>query len=104
MATPESKVKAKVRAILKKYRAYYFTPVGGGYGTSGVPDIVACYCGLFIGIECKAGSNKPTDLQKHNLSLIRVNGGAGLVVNEENVNDVERLLAGLKGEADGTAG
>jgi hypothetical protein len=40
MATPEAKVKAKAVAQLKALGAYYFYPVTGGYGSSGVPDIV----------------------------------------------------------------
>ena len=50
--TPEKKVKNKVVALLKQYGAYYFYPVTGGYGMSGVPDIVACYNGFFIGKMC----------------------------------------------------
>ena len=52
--TPEQKVKKKVVAQLKEMGAYYFTPMTGGYGYSGVPDIVGCYKGYFFGIECKA--------------------------------------------------
>jgi len=82
-ATPESKVKARVVARLKALGAYYFYPVTGGYGSSGVPDIVGCYKGLFFGIECKAGKNKPTMLQEKNLAHIAACGGVALVVNEE---------------------
>jgi len=39
--TPEAKVKAKVKAVLNKYGAYHFSPATGGYGKSGVPDIIA---------------------------------------------------------------
>jgi len=49
--TPEKKVKTKVVAILKELRAYYFYPVAGGYGASGVPDIVGCHNGKFFAIE-----------------------------------------------------
>ena len=42
-------------------------PSTGGYGSSGVPDIITCYEGRFIGIECKANGNKPTALQQKNL-------------------------------------
>ena len=38
--TPEAKVKKKVAAVLKEFGAYYFYPATGGYGKSGVPDIV----------------------------------------------------------------
>jgi Holliday junction resolvase len=90
--TPEKKVKAKVVKHLKELGAYYFYPVTGGYGSSGVPDIVGCYRGTFFGIECKAGNNKPTALQEKNLADITRAGGIALVVNEENVNDVLNTL------------
>lgn len=90
--TPEKKVKTKVTAILKKFGAYYFYPVTGGYGNSGVPDIIACYRGVFIGIECKAGKNKPTDLQVKNLHAIAESGGEALVVNETTTEKVGDLL------------
>jgi Holliday junction resolvase len=90
--TPEVKVKNKVVAQLKTLGAYYFYPVTGGYGSSGVPDIVGCYEGLFFGIECKAGKNKPTKLQDLNLRQIDTAGGIALVVNEDNVADVATLL------------
>jgi Holliday junction resolvase len=64
--TPEAKVKKVVVKQLKLLGAYYFYPVTGGYGMSGVPDIVGCYKGTFFGIECKAGSNAPTALQRKN--------------------------------------
>ena len=86
--TPEAKVKKKVVAHLKTLGAYYFYPVTGGYGKSGVPDIIGCYKGLFFGIECKAGKNKPTPLQEKNLNDIKLNQGIALVINETNIDDV----------------
>lgn len=94
--TPEKKVKDKVVALLKEHGAYYFYPVTSGYGTSGVPDIVACHRGAFIGIECKAGSNKPTALQEKNLRLIAASGGYALVIDETNVGAVADLLKQLE--------
>lgn len=90
--TPEKRVKRVVVAQLKEMGAYYFYPVTGGFGASGVPDIVVCYDGLFFGIECKAGKNKPTELQKKNLLDIELAGGMGLVVNEENMHSVAEQL------------
>ena len=93
--TPEVKVKKKVVAILKELRAYYFYPVTGGYGGSGVPDIVGCYNGKFFGIECKAGKNKPTALQLKQLDAIKATGGVALVINEDNIADVRYVLSAL---------
>ena len=90
--TPEKLVKKKVTALLKRYGVYYFYPVTGGYGMSGVPDIVACYNGCFIGIECKAGKNKPTELQQQNLERIKDNGGYALVINEDNIHELYKVL------------
>ena len=94
--TPEAKVKKKVTNLLKEYKAYYFYPVTGGFGKSGVPDIIACSNGRFIGIECKAGKNKPTALQLKNLEDIDSCGGYSLVINEDNIETVRELLEVIK--------
>jgi Holliday junction resolvase len=91
--TPEAAVKKRVVAQLKELGAYYFYPVTSGYGSSGVPDIVGCYNGVFFGIECKAGKNQPTELQKKHLKEIAENGGVALVVNEKNLDEVTDRLS-----------
>jgi hypothetical protein len=90
--TPEAKVKSKVVKHLKNMGAYYFFPATGGYGKSGVPDIVGCYNGLFFGIECKAGNNKATALQLKNLSEITQAGGIASIINEDNAHTVPDIL------------
>jgi len=90
--TPEAKVKAIVTKQLKEMGAYYFYPMTGGYGASGVPDIVGCFDGVFFGLECKAGKNKPTALQQRNLDQIADAGGFAAVINEENMRSVEEML------------
>jgi Holliday junction resolvase len=94
MATPEKKVKDKVKKILEKLGCYYFFPATGGFGKSGVPDIVICFKGHFVAIECKAGDNKPTALQEMNMKKIRESGGSTIVINEANLADVEEWLTG----------
>ena len=96
-ATPEKKVKDKVAKILKEYGAYYFFPATGGFGRSGVPDIIVCHKGQFIGIECKAGSNTTTALQDRELEKIITAGGYALVVNEDNIADVVNIMDTIKG-------
>ena len=83
--TPEKKVKNKVVQILKQYGAYYFFPATYGHGRSGVPDVICCYRGHFIGIECKAGSNVPTAIQERELQSIEVAGGTALVIHDTNL-------------------
>ena len=94
MATPESKVKTKIHAILKKRGAYAVNYIGGISANNGTPDILACLQGRFIAIEAKAGKNKPTDLQTLNLKRIDDAGGVALVINEENLPLLEDILDG----------
>lgn len=94
--TPEAKVKKRVRKVLDTLvNAYYVMPVTGGYGNSGAPDFIICYKGQFIGIECKAGDNKPTALQFKNLHRIQDCGGLALVVNEHNVDQLHLIMENM---------
>jgi len=90
--TPEKKVKNKVVKLLKEYEAYYFFPATYGFGRSGVPDIIVCYRGRFIGVECKAGANKTTALQDRELADIKAAGGIPLVINETNLAELQFVL------------
>lgn len=90
--TPEAKVKAKCVKHLKEMGAYYFYPSTHGYGRSGIPDIVVCYDGLFIGIECKANGNKTTPLQERELNAIDDANGMALVIDETTVSELRFLL------------
>lgn len=85
-STPESKVKAKIKAILKAHGVYYAMPIGTGYGNAGVPDFLCCIKGRFLAIEAKANGGKTTALQDKNLRDIENAGGITCVLNEDNVS------------------
>lgn len=95
-ATPEKKVKDKVKALLTSEGVYFFMPATHGFGRSGVPDIVACVNGLFLAIETKAGGNKPTALQIREIETIRRNNGVAVVVDETNWDMVRDMVRRLK--------
>jgi Holliday junction resolvase len=92
--TPEKRVKNQIVKQLKTLGedVYYFFPATGGYGRSGVPDIVGCYKGKFFAIECKAGKNTTTALQERELANIAKAAGVGWVVNEDNIDSVREVL------------
>jgi hypothetical protein len=92
MSTPEKKVKDRVKRVLAGCGIYYFMPATHGYGSSGIPDLIACRKGLFIGIECKAEGNKPTTLQLKNLNDIVMAGGVGILVDETGLADFELII------------
>lgn len=101
--TPEGKVKTKVKKILDQYGALHFSPMGTGYGVSGVSDIIVLYRGKFIAIECKADEKKlPTELQKRFLQRVVDWGGIGLLIHNKNIDLLEQTLD-ILGEDDGDA-
>lgn len=96
--TPEGKVKDKVKKLLKEHKAWYFIPVSMGMGTHGIPDIIACHHGKFMGIECKAPDrkNNVTALQKVQLDKITVAGGVAMVVaTDEDLTELDNVLNAL---------
>jgi hypothetical protein len=95
-ATPESKVKAKIHKILQKHNAYAVNYIGGMHANNGTPDILACMNGMFLGIEAKAGKNRPTDLQISNLRRIHEAGGCAMVINEDSLQFLDGILATVK--------
>jgi hypothetical protein len=94
--TPEAKVKAKIKTILKAHGVYYAMPIGTGLGSSGVPDFLCCVNGKFLGIEAKAGKGKTTALQEKNLREIDCAGGLTLVIHENNLVVLEMMLEEMK--------
>jgi hypothetical protein len=96
MATPESKVKEKIKKVLKAHDVYYAMPIGTGYGNSGVPDFLCCVNGYFVGIEAKAGKGVATALQLKNLGDINTAGGYSCVINENNLDYLEKVIAECK--------
>jgi Holliday junction resolvase len=94
--TPEGRVKRKAVVELQKLGMYIFFPATGGFGRSGIPDIVCCYKGKFIGIECKAHGNKPTALQQSNLEEIVNNGGIAIVIDETSVFNLKQIIEETK--------
>lgn len=91
-STPEKKVKDAVVKLLKEFNVYYFFPGTHGYGRSGVPDIICCVKGKFLAIECKAGKNKPTELQEREIDKICKAGGTAIVIREDTIPTLRLLL------------
>lgn len=98
-ATPEAKVKAKIKTILKEHSVYYAMPIGSGYGNAGVPDFLCCVNGFFVAIEAKAGKGVATTLQLKNLEQINKAGGYTCIINETNLDYLRQVIAECKERA-----
>lgn len=87
---PEAKIGKKIREYLEGIGAFVFKVHGGPQMTAGLPDLIACVGGLFIGIEVKCPGQLPTQIQKLRHEQIRKADGVAFVATS--VDDVEREL------------
>ena len=86
-----------VVTAIKHYLASYGSEIffwkehGGPYGTSGVPDIICCYKGHFLGLEVKLPGGRLTELQKR--AIDKINRAGGIACRVESVDDVRTVIA-----------
>lgn len=72
--TPESKVLADVLRWCDERPDVYPVRVVQA-GESGVPDLLLCMKGIFVGVECKASGKKPRPLQlRHGQRITQADG------------------------------
>lgn len=87
----------KISEYLKTVNDLFFWKEHGGqYGTAGIPDLIVCYKGRFIGLECKVGRNKATILQEVTIKQILRAGGYAMVV--RTVEEVKEIIEAFKKE------
>jgi hypothetical protein len=95
-ATPEAKVKARIKKILAEHNVYYAMPIGSGFGNAGVPDFLCCVNGRFLAIEAKANGGKPTALQLKHIRNIQEAGGCAVVLDETNLGSLRLIVQTMK--------
>ena len=76
----EQSIQSKIIKLLKSKGAYVVKVQSGT--RSGIPDILACYKGLFLGLEVKKPETKKdtSKLQELNIKQIKDAGGIATVV------------------------
>ena len=94
-----------VVAAIRKYLSslgsdiFFWKEHGGAYGTNGIPDIICCYKGRFLGLEAKVPGGRLTSLQ--NRSLDKINAAGGIARRVESVDDVKAIIAQADSERRG---
>ena len=90
----EKQFENKIKKLLKDSGAYTIKYWGGGEFTkAGVPDLLVCLNGRFVGIEIKATRGKPSELQLHNLKQIQKAGGIGLLLYPTDFPEFQTLIS-----------
>jgi hypothetical protein len=91
-STPEGRVKAAIKKRLKELGVWNFSPVSNGMGVHGIPDILCCWKGRFIGLEVKAPGKRANTsaLQDRQIAAIRESGGVAVVIDD--VDQLDEVL------------
>lgn len=77
---PEGKLAQKILTALREEGGWWTKIHGGEFQAVGLPDIIGCYKGYFIGIEVKLPGEKPTARQRWVLNQIGLADGTATVV------------------------
>lgn len=94
MATPEGRVKAKVKKLLTSHGCYQFWPVQMGYGAPCL-DCVGWHKGYAFAIETKAPGKKPTKRQLATAEKMTAAGAPVFIIDGTESDDWSRLEAWL---------
>lgn len=92
--TPEGKVKAHVKTILKMLKAYWHMPVQNGMGQPALDfhvclpivvtqEMVGTRIGVYVGIETKAPGKHLTPRQEQTARAIRDSGGKVFLIDSD---------------------
>lgn len=88
----------KVKDFLKSEGAWFVKFFANAYTQKGIPDVLACVNGYFVGIELKAQNGKPSELQKHHIKKIREAGGFAFILYPSGFDKFKRFIYDLKRE------
>lgn len=98
MAT-EKLFEEKVKRFLKEQGCWFIKYwAGSKFTKSGIPDILACINGYFVGIEVKAQNGRPSDLQLYNVREIRDAGGFAFILYPSGFDKFKKFVLNLREE------
>ena len=97
----ESAFQKRVEKFLKQEQVWYLKVWGNGIQRSGIPDLLICCNGRFIGCELKRENGKATELQMYELKQIQRSGGHAMILKPSGFNGFVQLIRQLKSEKKG---
>lgn len=88
----EKNFENKIKAYLKEKGCYHVKFFANAFTKKGVPDILACINGFFVGIEVKAENGKVSALQIYNREHIKKSGGIAMIVKPSQWNELKNTI------------
>lgn len=88
----EKQFEKQVKKFLSDQGCWVLKTWSNGVQREGVPDLLVCCNGYFIGIELKAANGHPSELQKWNIKQIRYSGGIAIVLYPDQFEDFKTMV------------
>lgn len=92
----EKQYENKIKSLLKDNNAWFVKFFANRMTKTGVPDILACVNGYFVGIEVKAQNGHPSELQLYNVRKIRESGGFAFIVYPSGFDQLKNIIEDLR--------
>ena len=91
----EKTFQRKLIKLIEKNNGYVVKFNASAISKIGVPDLLACINGKFVGLEVKKENGKPSEIQLWNIEQIKKSGGIAMVVKPSDYENVEKLIEKL---------
>lgn len=88
----EKAFEEKVKKFLKEQNCWVLKTWSNGVQRSGIPDLLVCCNGYFLGVELKAEKGTPSELQLWNIDKIREAGGTAIVLYPEQFEKFKEFI------------
>lgn len=92
MNSKEKNFEIRIKKHLSSKNAWYVKFFANAYTRSGIPDLLCCVNGKFVGIEVKQERGTPTDLQLYHLQKIVEAGGFGILAYPSGFDELKEIL------------
>lgn len=93
----------QVKDFLDDHGCWYLKTWSNGIQREGVPDLLFCCNGYFIGAELKNETGKPSALQLWNIEKIRAAGGYAFVLYPDEFKHFKAMIEALETKSVRTA-
>lgn len=88
----EKAFERKVREYLQSRGCWVLKTWSNGVQRKGIPDLIVCCNGYFMGVELKAESGKPSELQIWNIEQIRKSNGVAIILYPNQFDQFKELV------------
>jgi hypothetical protein len=95
MMGPEAQLRTKIIKALRAYSGYWVVIHATQYGQGGLPDIIGCYQGTFVGLEVKIPGKEHTLTARQSKCLEDIRRAGGKAAMVTSVDDAMNLVFGI---------